>query len=88
MGKKSKKADKIKLSKQIAGVKIPKPARKSINKLLKQLPAPAAKPLLGAAVGALVTTLAERLEEPLRELVESHTARSPRNGKESRPTAH
>lgn len=86
MGKKSKSA--LKLPKRIAGVKIPKQARKSVNRLLKQLPEPAAKPLLGMAIGALVTTLAERLEDPLRELIESQTEKAGGRDKAARPTAH
>lgn len=86
MGK--KKNDRIKLPKRIAGVKIPKQARKSVNTLLKGVPAPAARPLLGAAIAALVTTLAEKLENPLRELIESHTAKPGERDDKAPRTAH
>jgi hypothetical protein len=71
----SKKKDRIKLPKRFAGVKIPKEARSGINRMLKGLPAPAAKPLLASAVTALIGTLATRLEEPLRELIEAKTGK-------------
>lgn len=85
MGK--KKNSRVKLPKRVAGVKVPKEARKSVNRLLRSLPAPTAKPLLGAAVGALVTSLAAALEDPLRELIEAQTAKV--SGKvRDKPTAH
>jgi len=90
MSKKSKKNDRLKLPKRFAGVKIPKDTRKSINRLLKDLPSPAAKPLLTAAVGALVTALAARIEDPLREMIEKRSG--PAKPRESptvgAPTAH
>ena len=76
MSKKSKKKDRLKLPKRFLGVKIPKDTRRAVNKLLKDMPEPAAKPLLTAAVGALVTALAARIEDPLRELIENRKAPS------------
>ena len=75
MSKKSKKNDSLKLPKRFAGVKIPKDARRSVNRLLKDLPSPAAKPLLTAAVGGLIAALAARLEEPIRDMIQSKTPR-------------
>ena len=85
MSKKSMKKDRLKLPKRFLGVKIPKDTRRAVNKLLKDLPAPAAKPLLTAAVGALVTALAARIEDPLRELVEKRT--TPAKPSEKSPAA-
>jgi hypothetical protein len=87
MGK-AKKQDRIKLPKRIAGVKVPKEARKSVNRLLRTLPAPSAKPLLVAALGTLVTSLAKALEDPLRELIEAETARLDRKRDDAARTAH
>jgi hypothetical protein len=67
---KSKSKGRVKLSKRFLGVKIPKATRRSVNAMLKTVPAPAVKPLLTVAVGALVTALAARLEGPLQELTE------------------
>ncbi len=88
MAKKTKKQDRTKLPKRVAGVKVPKEARRSVNRLLKSLPRPAAKPLLAAAIGALVTSLAAALEEPLRDLIEAQTAKVGGKAKGKQPTAH
>ena len=85
---KQKKIGRAKLPKRFLGVKIPKATRHNLNAMLKQLPTSAAKPLLGAAVGTLVTALATRLETPLRELIESHTAPGKGRDKPAAPTAH
>jgi hypothetical protein len=70
----SKKKNAPKLPKRFLGVKLPKATRKSVNALLKGLPSDTAKPLLGAAVGALIAALAAKLEQPLADLVEAQTA--------------
>lgn len=88
MAKKSKKQDRAKLPKRVAGVKVPKEARRSVNRLLKSLPTPATKPLLGAAIGTLVTSLAAALEDPLRELIDAQTAKVRGKSESKRPTAH
>ncbi len=90
MSKKNKKKDRLKLPKRFLGVKIPKNTRRTVNKLLKDLPAPAAKPVLTAAVGALATALVARIEDPLRELIEKRDAAKPREPSPlaMAPTAH
>lgn len=87
----SKKRKAAKLPKKVLGVKIPKATRRNVNGLLKAMPKSTAKPLLGAAVGALVTALAARLEQPLQELIESYTRdpkKSRRKPEAAVPTAH
>lgn len=66
-----KKNDRIKLPKTLMGVKLPKQSRREVNRLLKNLPASTAKPLIATAVGAIATILAERLDQPLKTLIES-----------------
>lgn len=61
----------LKLPKRLMGVKLPKKTRKNLNALLRGVPSSEANPLVGAAVGAFVTIMAERLEQPLRDLIES-----------------
>jgi hypothetical protein len=85
------KKNRLKLPKKLLGVEIPKTSRKQVDKLLKNLPADSAKPLLGAAVAALVTALAARLEQPLTDLIESYAdPGKARRGKAKTapPTAH
>lgn len=69
MGKAKK--GKLKLPKRLMGVKVPKKTRKNLNGLLRGVPASQANPLVGAAIASLVTILAERLEQPLRDLIDS-----------------
>ena len=66
----AKKNKKLKLPKRLLGVKLPKDARKTLNKLLKVAPADAAKPLISMAVGGVAVALAERLEQPLKDLLD------------------
>ena len=86
----SKTKDRVKLPKRLLGVKIPKATRKSVNAMLKGIPAPTAKPLLAVAVGALMTSLAARLEGPLQELIEKGVGDKKPGGKDKTApsTAH
>lgn len=78
---KSKKGQ-LKLPKRLMGVKVPKKTRKNLNALLRSVPASQATPLVGAVVGSLVTILAERLEQPLRDLVGSRLPSDKHRGKD------
>lgn len=69
MAKKAKNK-RLKMPKRLLGVKLPKDARRTVNRLLKLAPADAAKPLISAAVGGIAVALAEKLEQPLKELLE------------------
>ena len=63
MAKKAKSADKPKapkLPKTIAGVKIPKDARKTANKALKAASSPAGRELIAAGLSMAVATAAAR----------------------------
>lgn len=86
----SKKRKAAKLPKKFLGVKIPKATRKQVNGLLKTMPAASSKPLLGAAVGALMTALAVRLEQPITDLIESYAdpKQARRRKAEMAATAH
>lgn len=88
MSKKQTK-DRVKLPKRFLGVKIPKATRKSVNAMLKDVPAPAVKPLMTMAVGGLVTALAARFEAPLQEFVDKHTPDKRKSDADpAAPTAH
>jgi hypothetical protein len=81
--------DRVKLPKRLLGVKIPKATRKSVNAMLKDVPAPALKPLMTMAVGGLVTALAARFEAPLQEFIDKHTPDKPKSEADPVvPTAH
>lgn len=71
MAKKAKNKP-LKMPKRLLGAKLPKDARRTLNRLLKLAPADAAKPLITAAVGGIAVALAERLEQPLKDLLEGH----------------
>ena len=60
MGKKKK--DRVKLPKRLMGVKIPKETRRTINAILKDVPASSIKPTLLAAIGTLATSVVARFE--------------------------
>lgn len=59
---KRKKKDRVKLPKRLMGVKIPKETRRTINALLKDVPARSVKPMLLAAIGSLATGVLARFE--------------------------
>ena len=73
-----KKRNKMRLPKRLMGVKLPKEARRGVNGLLKSLPPSAAKPIIVAAVSGIALVLAEKLEHPLRTLIESANDRASR----------
>jgi hypothetical protein len=85
MAKKQK--NKLKLPKRLLGVKTPKQTRKSLNRLLSLAPEAETNKLVAAAVGSLLTVLAERLEQPLRRLttIPQTTSRSAKVRKAPEP---
>lgn len=88
---KKKKKDRLKVPKELGGVKIPKDLRRNVNAMLKQGRTREGESLLLAAAGMLATTLAAKLEEPLKDFLLSHGGgkRAGRNGREvGAPTAH
>ena len=62
MSKNKKKKDRVKLPKRLMGVKIPKETRRTINALLKDIPATSIKPTLLAAIGTLASGIVARFE--------------------------
>ena len=80
MGKARK--NQLKLPKRLLGVKVPKKSRKSLNALLRGVPSSQANPLVGAVVGSFVTMMVERLEQPLRDLIEAQLPAGKRRSKE------
>lgn len=64
MGKK-----KTKLPKRILGAKMPKDARKRLNRLLRVAPAGDVRPIVAGAVAIIATLLADRLEGPLADML-------------------
>lgn len=72
MAKKNKKG--IKVPKKMLGIKLPKQPRKSVNALMKQVPASQAQPTLAIVVGLLATAIATQLEGPIKEFLDRQDA--------------
>ena len=57
-----KKKDRVKLPKRLLGVKIPKETRRTINAVLKDVPASSLRPMLLAAISALTSSVVARFQ--------------------------
>lgn len=55
-----KKKDRVKLPKRLMGVKVPKETRRTINAILKDVPASSIKPMLLTAIGTLTSSVLAR----------------------------
>ncbi|HKX78437.1 MAG TPA: hypothetical protein VJM34_07960 [Novosphingobium sp.] len=87
MTKKSKAKGAIKLPKSIMGMKLPKKARRSVNKLFRSAHSSKADLFVTALAGALATKLAEHMNEPLERALKKSGLVSPPEGKAGAPAA-